>query len=70
MKFLFALLAMLSVIACTKHVDTPPAPEPEIRDYRLVIRCTEYKRDTLYLRNGMVIPNWRCTKSIIDTVKN
>jgi hypothetical protein len=69
MKFLFAFLAVLSVIACTKSIDNPPAPPEPTPTYHLVIRCVDYKRDTLRLRNGMIIPRWLCTKSVIDTVK-
>lgn len=67
LKLITAILLSLLSISCHKSIDSPPAPVTP--KYRLVIRCLDYKRDTLYLRNGMVIPRWLCTKSVTDTVK-
>jgi hypothetical protein len=70
MKFLLAILIILLTASCNKTIDSPSAPPEPPKAYHLVIRCTDFKRDTLRLRNGMIIPRWLCTKSVIDTVKN
>lgn len=70
LKLIGAIIAIiLFTTSCHKSIDNPPAPPEPIQPYHLVVRCVNFKRDTLRLR-GMVIPRWLCTKTIIDTVKH
>lgn len=66
MKLLIFVLLVLFT-SCSKSVD-PPQPEP-VKNYRLVLKCVDYKRDTLIV-GKFKIARWLCAKTVIDTIKN
>lgn len=72
MKQLFLLLTITLTFSCSKdneNTKTDPQPEPEQPAYRTVIRCVDYKWDTIYTASGYMIPRWVCIERRIDTIR-
>lgn len=71
MKLLLLTILLIASISCKKDNNTvaPPPPDPQPPIYRTVIKCLEFKRDTIYTRSGYMIPRWLCTKKQIDTIR-
>lgn len=67
-KLLSMMLLTILVVSCSKNIDSPTNPEP-VKGYRLVIKCTSFKLDTLVTPKFTIV-RWVCVESKIDTLKN